>query len=352
MGSAFEAEPRVQTTVMTVLDHFAAVELGSATASFNDAVAASFCCGQDWLCEDEPDAHTRQLQFALGLEHPYNLSDVESAAHDKIATARDKIHEQIKQQWLDSASLQTNEPLDLPLPDGAVTKAEVLEALKRAQMLRDPERGLVEALRDNQDPYRRRQRQVELDKGVHAQVAGQRAKTDAVNLDQFRLNPLNDVLEFERRLVVGLLYVPVIPKVACSLTESTITWRRYLFLTAHETMMNPHRSPDQTLRILERMGWWPTLARDCADWCLECVVCVQYRGTAMRPPTKSTAAGDAMSALLPWQDVIIDVTGPFTRAEGGERYVLSYLCTKLRVPKLAVLAQAPARILLSVATGL
>lgn len=73
------------------------------------------------------------------------------------------------------------------------------------------------------------------------------------------------------------------------------------------------------------------------DWCLECVVCLQYRGTAMRPPTRSTAASDAMSALLPWQDVCIDVTGPFTRAEGGERYVLSYLCTKLRVPKLMVL---------------
>ena len=57
----------------------------------------------------------------------------------------------------------------------------------------------------------------------------------------------------------------------------------------------------------------------------------------MRPPTRSTAASDAMSALLPWQDVLIDVAGPFTRAEGGERYVLSYLCSKLRVPKLSVL---------------
>ena len=57
----------------------------------------------------------------------------------------------------------------------------------------------------------------------------------------------------------------------------------------------------------------------------------------MRPATRSTAASDAMSALLPLQDVPIDVTGPFTRAEGVERYVLSYLCSKLRVPKVAVL---------------
>ena len=136
MGSASEAEPKVQKAYgndSACLITSQQSELGGVTASFNDAVAASNCCGQnDWLCEDEPDAHTRQLQFALGLAHPYNLSDVESAAHDKVATARDRIHEQIKQQWLDSASLHTNEPLDLPLPDGAVTKTEVPEALNSA----------------------------------------------------------------------------------------------------------------------------------------------------------------------------------------------------------------------------
>ena len=251
------------------------------------------------------------------MKKQYSLSDVESAAHDKIATARENIHEQITQQWVDSASLHTNEPLDLPLPSGALTNAEVLEALKAAQMMRYPERGLSEALRDNQDPYRRKLRKVELDKGAHAQVAGQKAKTDSVNLDHFRLNPLTDVLEFERRLVIELLYVPVIPKAACSLTETDITWRRYLYLTAHETMMNPHRSPEQTLRILERMGWWQTQARDCADWCLECVVCLLYHGTAMRPPTKSTAANDSMSALLPRQDVIIDVLQAHSREPRG-----------------------------------
>jgi hypothetical protein len=77
----------------------------------------------------------------------------------------------------------------------------------------------------------------------------------------------------------------------------------------------------------------------------------------MRPPTKSTAASDAMSALLPWQDVIIDVTGPFTRAEGGERYVLSYLCAELFVYQAACsktrsVVPIGARILLSIATGL
>ena len=38
---------------------------------------------------------------------------------------------------------------------------------------------------------------------------------------------------------------------------------------------------------------------------------------------------------LPWQDVMVDVQGPFTRGEGGEQYVLSYHDTKTRVPRLA-----------------
>ncbi len=56
----------------------------------------------------------------------------------------------------------------------------------------------------------------------------------------------------------------------------------------------------------------------------------------MRPPMRSIQADDQLSEVLPWQDCIIDVQGPFTRAEGGELYVLSYHCTRLKVPKLAV----------------
>ncbi len=49
---------------------------------------------------------------------------------------------------------------------------------------------------------------------------------------------------------------------------------------------------------------------------------------------KSLTADDAMRMKVPWSDVIIDVQGPYTRAEGGEQYVLSYHDTLLRVPKL------------------
>ena len=68
-----------------------------------------------------------------------------------------------------------------------------------------------------------------------------------------------------------------------------------------------------------------------------CKICLQHRGRTLRPPTRSIMADDRLASVLPWDDVIIDVQGPYTRAEGGEMYVLSYHCTSLKVPKLSVL---------------
>ena len=146
-------------------------------------------------------------------------------------------------------------------------------------------------------------------------------------------------MEYAKLLAIGILHVLVIPAVTCSLVLEVMSWRKWLWKMSHQTMLNTRRSDSETCNILERMGWWPTLARDSADWFRQCTVCHAHRGTPMRPPTRSTAASDAMSALLPWQDVLIDVTGPFTRAEGGERCVLNYLCSKLRVPKLSVMKE-------------
>lgn len=141
---------------------------------------------------------------------------------------------------------------------------------------------------------------VDFAEGRCVQAPGIGAKTDHINLESLRLNPPSGVLEYERVLVIGLLYVPVIPAVTCSLVEVSMSWRKWLWKMSHETMLNPHRSDSETCKMFERMGWWPTLARDSADRFVQCSVCQQYRGIAMRPPTRSMAASDAMSALLPW----------------------------------------------------
>ena len=95
------------------------------------------------------------------------------------------------------ASLQTPEPLKLPTPKGALTYKEVLAALLDAQLLCNPEKGLVEALRENLDPHRRWSRRVDFAEGKCAQAPGLKAKTENMNLECFRLNPLNGVWEYE-----------------------------------------------------------------------------------------------------------------------------------------------------------
>ena len=57
---------------------------------------------------------------------------------------------------------------------------------------------------------------------------------------------------------------------------------------------------------------------------------------------RSLTADDSMRTKVPWSDVVIDVQGPYTRAEGGDQYVLSYHCLLLRVPKLQAFASLKA----------
>ena len=51
----------------------------------------------------------------------------------------------------------------------------------------------------------------------------------------------------------------------------------------------------------------------------------------MRPPLRSPLADDKHALVMPFKDVVVDVQGPFTKGEGGEQYLLSYMCTRLKV---------------------
>ena len=102
-------------------------------------------------------------------------------------------------------------------------------------------------------------------------------------------------------------------------------------------MLHPHRSIAETFQVMRRTGYWPTLAADTERYCAQCQTCVRFRSHAVMGPYRSALSDDRSSSVLPWSDVVIDVQGPFTRAEGGEVYVLAYLCTKLKVPYLYAL---------------
>ena len=87
-----------------------------------------------------------------------------------------------------------------------------------------------------------------------------------------------------------------------------------------------------TLHMMRRMAYWPTMTADVASWVAACLECKKHRGRVVQPQLRFTMADDARAKDFPWQDVIADVQGPFCRAEGGEMFILSYMCTKLKVP--------------------
>ena len=112
------------------------------------------------------------------------------------------------------------------------------------------------------------------------------------------------------------------------------SWRKWAYELSHETFMNPHRSAGETFQLLRRLAYWKTMVKDMHHWLYDCVPCQKVRSKPVQGPMRSITGDGAMRCKVPWSDVIIDVQGPYTRAEGDNQYVLSYHCSLLRVPKL------------------
>ena len=73
------------------------------------------------------------------------------------------------------------------------------------------------------------------------------------------------------------------------------------------------------------------LQAQCDTWSSTCKVCMQQRKRFIRPHTRSVAADDSLAY------VVIDIADLSQRTRGGEKYMMSYQCTVLKVPKLAVM---------------
>ena len=82
---------------------------------------------------------------------------------------------------------------------------------------------------------------------------------EAIN---YRLSPVDGVLEYELNLHVEVLYVPCIPDIQVQTEPGEMSWRRWLFLQCHCTFMHPHRRAGPTFQLLRRVGWWPSLVHD------------------------------------------------------------------------------------------
>ena len=240
------------------------------------------------------------MRKELGLAHPYLLSDVEvlTRAAEFECDLREELHRQCKQLWVADAHGPSQDLLPLPSSDGSPLRDELRSAQSGD--------GQCESLRLQ----------------LQGKATPRRSKQSPALLSSFRLAP-DAVLEKHVSLALSSLWVPVIPDCRMAFTAERLNWRRWLFLSYHETLQHSHRPFVETHQLVRRTGYWDAMATDISQWCGQCQVCLQFRSTAVLPPMRSILADDQLLEVLPWTDVIVDVQGPYTRAENGEQYVVS-----------------------------
>ena len=83
----------------------------------------------------------------------------------------------------------------------------------------------------------------------------------------YRLNPVDGVLERQVSITRALIWVPVMPTTVLppecfNPPRSDLTWRRFAFECAHMTFLEPHRSSGATWQTLKRMAFWVCMLKD------------------------------------------------------------------------------------------
>ena len=170
---------------------------------------------------------------------------------------------------------------------------------------------------------------------VQWNILGATAKNPAKNplkglesaAGDYRLSPVDQLLE--RRVVSARaeIWVLVLPNVSIPAEKEFKSWRRWAFEWAHCVFLEPHRPSGATWQTLKRIGYWPDVRKDFDIWINACAVCHQYRTVGQMAPMRSVLASIPELAKSPWSDVIMDCQGPFTRSAGGNSYTLSWHCT-------------------------
>ncbi|XP_003755952.1 protein NYNRIN [Sarcophilus harrisii] len=96
--------------------------------------------------------------------------------------------------------------------------------------------------------------------------------------------------------------------------------RKDLIYSVHDVPPGPHADPEETLRRVRMLGWWPKMYGQVRAYCKCCLFCTSINNLSkeskcMRTQWPSTPA-------VPWSNLQIDVIGPVPASEEGHRHVL------------------------------
>ena len=103
--------------------------------------------------------------------------------------------------------------------------------------------------------------------------------------------------------------------------------RHDLMVLAHDKC--GHIGVKKARLMMARHFWWPGVSRDLGAYCSSCTQCLQYgRGGVRKAPMVARPV-----ATVPFECMAMDLVGPFPKARGGYRYVLTMVCMATRWPE-------------------
>ena len=88
---------------------------------------------------------------------------------------------------------------------------------------------------------------------------------------------------------------------------------------AHDEPMAGHQGGSRTLHRVKSRFFWNTMIADVFDWCRSCQACLHVK----HPDRRDKAPHQQLPVpLRPWDFVSIDICGPFSPSQKGNKYIL------------------------------
>ena len=124
------------------------------------------------------------------------------------------------------------------------------------------------------------------------------------------------------------------------------SYRSKCLHTAHNNF--GHQGRNKMLLLLKPHFYWPSMSKDCQAHIRSCVRCQELDKTSPKPNLMT----ERTVVTVPFQDVAIDVVGPFPTAVGGFRFLLTCIDAATRWPEAIPVRKASAKVVISCLTDI
>ena len=124
------------------------------------------------------------------------------------------------------------------------------------------------------------------------------------------------------------------------------SYRNKCLSTAHNSF--GHQGRNKMMLLLRPHFYWPNMSHDCQKHVRACERCQKIDKATPKPNSMT----EREIVTQPFQDIAIDIVGPFPTAVGGFRYLLTCIDNATRWPEAVPLRSTTARVVISSLTNI